>query len=79
LHDTLAEAKAEAIRKLREKLALQKRLDYINMLRIENNIFEHSQRLTRAFVFSYFEMMQWLEVGSTDFNNTNTDMPIEVA
>ena len=73
----MAEAKAEAIRKLREKLALQKKLDYMNMFRIEQNMFEHAQQLTRAFVFSYFEMMQWLEVPKLDFSNM--DQPIEVA
>lgn len=61
LHDTLAQAKEEAIRKLREKLALKKKLDYINMFRIENAMFEHAAQITRAFVFSYFDMLQWLQ------------------
>ncbi len=51
----------------------------MNLLRIENNMYEHAQQLTRAFVFSYFEMLQWLEAPQTDINNLSGDMSIEVA
>ncbi len=61
LHDTLAQAKEEAIKKLREKLALKKKLEYMNMFRIENAMFEHASQITRAFVFSYFDMLDWLQ------------------
>ena len=71
MQDTVAQAKQQAIRKLREKLALKKKLDYMNMFRIEKGMFEHAAQLTRAFVFSYFEMLQWLDVSkpATDTEN----------
>lgn len=78
LHDTLAQAKEEAIRKLREKLAFKKQLDYLNLLRVEKGMFEHAQQMTRAFVFSYFEMMQWLQVDKTDIDSVPDNTAIEV-
>jgi len=71
LTDTLAEAKNLAIAKLRERLALQKKIEYLNLLRIESNMFEHAQQLTRAYVFSYFDLIQWLDVSN--------DLPVLVA
>jgi len=70
----LAQAKAEAVRKLREKLALKKQLDYINMFRVEKSMFQHAQQISRAFVFSYFDMLQWLQVGGGAETN---DIPLD--
>jgi len=78
LHDVLAQAKAEAVRKLREKLALKKQLDYLNMFRVEKSMFAHAQQISRAFVFSYFDMLQWLQVGTTDMGELPSDTAIEV-
>ncbi|CAF0718314.1 unnamed protein product [Brachionus calyciflorus] len=62
LQDALHEAKNLAIQKLREKLALQKRLEFINFLKLESRMFEFAQQISRAFVFSYLEMLQWIEI-----------------
>lgn len=64
LQDALIEARNLAIQQLKESLARQRRLDYMNFLRFEWSMFEHDQQLSRAFVFSYFEMLQGLEVQS---------------
>lgn len=60
--DALNEAKNLAIQKLREKLALQKRMEYINFLKLESRMFEFARQISRAFVFSYFELLQWIEI-----------------
>ncbi len=62
LEDALLEAKRSAIAKLREELARKKKLQYVNFLRIEANMFNHSQQISRAFVFSYFDLLGWLDV-----------------
>ncbi len=61
LEDALLEAKNAAIARLREQLLLQKRLEYINFMRMEAQIFSHTQQITRAFVFSYYDLLAWLE------------------
>ena len=62
LQDSLIEARNLAIEKMRETLAIRKRMDYMNFLRLEWNMLDHAQQLSRAFVFSYFELLQGLEV-----------------
>ncbi|RMZ96703.1 hypothetical protein BpHYR1_046877, partial [Brachionus plicatilis] len=62
LQEALSEAKNLAIQKLRERLALQKRMEYLNFLKLESKMFDFAQQISRAFVFSYFEMLQWLEI-----------------
>ena len=47
---------------MRQTLAQRKRAEYMNFLRIEWNMLDHSQQLSRAFVFSYLELLQGLEV-----------------
>ena len=67
LEDGLVEARNLAIQKLREKFAQMKKMEYINFLRVESNLLKHAQQLTRAFVFSYFDLLSGLEVFTAAF------------
>jgi hypothetical protein len=62
LEKALLEAKNLAMNELREKLALKKRLEYLNFLKFESNLLNHSKQITRAFVFSYIDLLGWLDI-----------------
>jgi hypothetical protein len=56
----LAEARRLAIEKLRLKLEHEKKMAYLRMMRLEANMFERSQQISRAFVYSYYDVIAWL-------------------
>ena len=56
----LAEAMARAQAELERRLAFQRGLV------VEADGLEHTQDVTRAFTFSYFELLQWLGIEISD-------------
>ena len=52
----MEESKLIAIEKLREKMAQDQKAALLKALRVERNLREHNNKLSRAFVFSYFDL-----------------------
>ncbi|XP_078324776.1 uncharacterized protein LOC111122773 isoform X9 [Crassostrea virginica] len=62
----------EEARRLAEEMAhkqaqMEARLKFNRTLQVEARGLEHSQDITRAFVFSYFELLQWLGLDIPEF------------
>ena len=58
----LEEARKLAMEMARRQAELERRLQFNRGLQVESNGLEHTQDVTRAFVFSYFELLQWLGI-----------------
>lgn len=63
----------EEARRLAEEMArrqaeLEARLRFNRSLQLEANGLDHTQDVTRAFVFSYFELLQWLGLDNQEFD-----------
>jgi hypothetical protein len=58
--NALEEAKRLAAERMREKIALRRRMMLGNALTMEKYGLDHSEHLTRAFVFSYYDLLSWL-------------------
>lgn len=56
---------AEEMRKRQEEL--RARLEFNRGLQMEAQGMEHTQDVSRAFVFSYFELLQWLGLEVPEF------------
>lgn len=58
----LEEAKKLAEEMAHKQAELERRLNFNRGLQVESNGLAHTQDVTRAFVFSYFELLQWLGI-----------------
>lgn len=63
----MEEAKRLAEEMARRKAEFEARLRFNRSLQLESNGLERSQDVTRAFVWSYFELLQWLGLEVPDF------------
>ena len=50
----------------RQQAELERRFHFNRGLQVESNGLAHTQDVTRAFVFSYFELLQWLGIDISD-------------
>ncbi|KAK3577130.1 hypothetical protein CHS0354_037463 [Potamilus streckersoni] len=67
-----AQRAMELARKLAEEMArkqaeLEARLRFNRSVQVESSGLDHTQDITRAFVFSYFELLQWLGLDIPEF------------
>jgi hypothetical protein len=58
----IEEAKRIALEELIRRAETERKLEFQRSLRIESNYFDFSQRITRAFVFSYIDLLRYLSV-----------------
>lgn len=58
----MEEAERLAQEMLRKKAELEARLQFTRSIEIEGHGLEHTQDITRAFIFSYFEFLKWLGI-----------------
>ena len=58
---------AEQIIMARNQAELKARLKFNRALQMEAGGFDHSHDINRAFVFSYFELLQWLDLDIPEF------------
>ncbi|KAL4216874.1 hypothetical protein ACF0H5_023336 [Mactra antiquata] len=63
----LEEARRLAEEMARKQAELEARLRFNRSLQMEANGLEHTQDITKAFVFSYFELLQWLGLDIPEF------------
>ncbi len=56
----MEEAKRLAIEMARQKAELERRLQFNRSLHLEASGLQHTHNITRAFTWSYFELLQWL-------------------
>jgi hypothetical protein len=61
LEDAILEVQRLAIERLREKLEHEKRIAYTKFLKLEKRVIDHNQQLSRAFVYSYYDALDWIE------------------
>lgn len=73
LEEALAEARRLAIQKLREQLETERKMAYVKFMRMESNLFRYNQQISRAFVYSYYDVLGWIE-GAKE-NNDSQLMP----
>lgn len=62
LEKALNEAKRIAAEEAAKKAQLQKRLTFFQSVREEATVLENSHAITRAFVFSYYDLLRYLGV-----------------
>ena len=70
----MEEARRLAEEMARKQAELEARLQFNRGLQQESGGLTHSQGMTRAFVFSYFELLQWLGIELPQFENLKRDM-----
>ncbi|ELU01045.1 hypothetical protein CAPTEDRAFT_186597 [Capitella teleta] len=58
----------------RQQAELERRLQFNRSLQLESTGLEHTQDITRAFVFSYYEFLQWLGLEVPDFDQIKQSM-----
>ncbi|KAL5005681.1 hypothetical protein ScPMuIL_016839 [Solemya velum] len=63
----LEEAKRLAEEMARKQLELEARLKFNRSLQLESTGFDHSHNINRAFVYSYYELIQWLGLDIPEF------------
>ncbi|XP_065933366.1 uncharacterized protein [Magallana gigas] len=63
----MEEARRLAEEMARKQAEMEARLKFNRTLQVEARGLEHSQDITRAFVFSYFELLQWLGLDIPEF------------
>ena len=71
----MEEAKRLAEEMARKKAEFERRLKFNRGLQLESNGMEHTQDVTRAFAFSYYELLQWLGLEVPDFMKLKEDIP----
>ena len=62
MNEKLEEAKRLAELQVRQRLELGKRMRFANSLQMEIYGLQYTKQLTRAFVFSYFDLIGWLGI-----------------
>ena len=70
----MEEAKRLAEEMARKKAEFEARLRFNRGLQLEANGLDRTQDVTRAFVFSYFELLQWLGLEVPDFEKFKQQM-----
>lgn len=70
----LEEAQRLAEEMARQQAELERRLHFNRSLQLESRGLDHTQDITRAFVFSYYEFLQWLGLEVPDFEQINKSM-----
>lgn len=60
MNDALDEAKRLAELRIREQIEYRRKFFFQNALQLEAYGLEYSKQLTRAFTFSYFDLIAWL-------------------
>ena len=70
----MEEAKRFAEEMARRQAELEKRLKFNRGLKLESHGLGHTQDVTRAFVFSYYELLQWLGLEVPDFMKMKENM-----
>ena len=63
----MEEARRLAEEMQRKQYELEIRLRFNRSLQLESTGLSHTQDITRAFVFSYFELLKWLGLDVPDF------------
>ena len=63
----MEEARRLAEEMQRKQYELEMRLRFNRSLQLESTGLSHTQDITRAFVFSYFELLKWLGLDVPDF------------
>ena len=63
----MEEARRLAEEMARKQAEYERRLQFNRGLQLEATGLEHSQEVTRAFVFSYYELLQWLGLDVPEF------------
>ena len=63
----MEEARRLAEEMKRQQYELEMRLRFNRSLQLESTGLSQTQDITRAFVFSYFELLQWLGLDVPDF------------
>ena len=63
----IAEAKKLAEEMARKEELLKLRLQFNRAMQLDSNGLAHTQEITRAFVFSYYELLKWLGLDVPDF------------
>lgn len=63
----MEEAQRLAEEMARKQAELEARLKFNRDLQLETNSLSHSQEINRAFVFSYYELLQWLGLDIPEF------------
>lgn len=74
LNRALEEAKRIAIEEATQKALLEKKMAFAKSVRDENSMLNASQSVTRAFTFSYFELLKYL---STIENETDPSVKLK--
>ena len=70
----LDEARRLAEEMARREEALKLRLQFNRAMQMESNGLAHTQEITRAFVFSYYELLKWLGLDVPDFERWKESM-----
>ena len=60
IEKALAEARRLAIEKLRLKLEAEQKEAYMKYMQLERNLLNYNQQISRAFVYSYYDVIGWL-------------------
>jgi hypothetical protein len=58
----------------RREEELKLRLQFNRAMALESRGLEHTQSITRAFVFSYYELLKWLGIDVPDFEKWKEQM-----
>ena len=69
----------EETRRLAEEMArkqaeYERRLQFNRSLQLESTGLEHTQEVTRAFVFSYYELLKWLGLDVPEFEKWKANL-----
>ena len=64
----MEEARIMAEREAQERLKMELRMKFCRSLQLESGGLAHTQEITRAFVFSYYELLEWLGLEVPDFD-----------
>lgn len=70
----MEEAKRLAEEMQRKKAELEARLMFNRGLQVESNGLAHTQDINKAFVWSYFEILQWLGIDIPDFEKRKKEL-----
>ena len=74
LNRALEEAKRIAVEEAIQKALLEKKMAFAKSVRDENSMLNASQSVTRAFTFSYFELLKYLST----IENEETDPTVKL-
>ena len=67
VREQMEEARRVAAELARKQLEFKRRVEFLQGLHTEAAGMSHTQNVTRAFVFSYYELLQWLGLEVPEF------------